>query len=496
MSGACVHRAVALVVLVATSCSPHTVRTDPPPPVTVPEHFAAAPESAPPAPAPTPAAGAGSTRWWQGFGDPDLDALVDRALAGSLDLRAAWARLERAEAAARASGALWWPELTASLGAARNRTPVPSMIRDSPLPGVGRTSTSNQFSASLAAGYEIDLWGRVASLDHAADLDLTATRQDVEAAAVTVAAQVAETWYALIEQRAQAALVERQIASADALTDVVALRFREGLASAIDVYQQRQQAHGLRGTLPLVAAAARTLSHALHVQLGEPPGGAALPERATLPDLPPPPDVGVPSALLAERPDVRAARLRVTAQDHRIGAALADRFPALRISANTGFSAFDVTEFFRTFVYGVAANLIAPLFDGGRRAAEVDRQRALLRESLLWYGQITLRSFREVEDSIVLENRQRERLGHLDVQVELADATLREARARHAAGVTELPPVLTAEGALHQAESARLAARRLLLSHRIQLHRALGGRWTADLASPGDADVRRDGKTP
>ncbi|MEC9072711.1 MAG: TolC family protein, partial [Myxococcota bacterium] len=162
---------------------------------------------------------------------------------------------------------------------------------------------------------------------------------------------------------------------------------------------------------------------------------------------------------------------------HRVGVAIADRFPALRIGGSTGFQDRDISELFTNWVWSLAANVVAPLFEGGRRAAEVERTRAVLEERLHQYGGVVLRALGEVEDALSGERRQKEHLSALSTQLDDARATLEEARRRYVAGLVDYLPVLTALQSVQQVERQAVSARRQCLSFRVQLSRALGGAW-------------------
>jgi outer membrane protein, multidrug efflux system len=455
---------LAATALVLAGCAVHQVTPDPSPPVTLPEAWRAE------------ALGqAAAAEWWRAFADPELDALVGRALAGNLDLRAAWARLEQAQALWRASGAGWWPQVRADVGASRARSVVD-------LGAMGtKTMSNNQYAMSLAASYEVDLFGKVRSGRDAAARDLRATRGDAEALAMSLVAQVAEAWFALVELTSQRALLQEQVGRDETQLELVDLRFRNGLATALDVYQQRQKLAGTRARLPEIEGGIQIARQRLALLAGSADVEAIPVPRGELPPPPALPAAGVPMDLLEQRPDVRAARARVEAADHRIAVAVAERLPSLALDASTGFRAASLAALFESWVYSILGGLTAPLVDGGVRAAQVERARAALKERVAAYGKAVLTALFEVEEALVRAHHQERYMARLAVQLETARVTMREARARYLSGLSEYLPVLEALSALHALERAELSARRQLLSYRIQLARALGGGWTRDL---------------
>ena len=299
----------------------------------------------------------------------------------------------------------------------------------------------------------------------------------------------------LAEQSALLGLLHQQLAANHALLEFVEIRFTQGVVRAIDVRQQRQQVSSMESELPLIEGRLETLKTRLAVLIGVPPQQAITMPSATLPLPPPLPSTGLPMDLLTRRPDVRAARLRVTAADHRVGAAIADQFPALRLSGRIGFSDDAIDTFFLRWIYNLAANLIAPIFDGGRRSAEVTRTQAVVKERVNAFGQVVLEALKEVEDALVLEARQQEHLTALQRSVEQARQTLKDAKTRYISGLTDYLPVLSGLQTLHSSERREVSARRQRLSYRIQLHRALGGSWAGELTAH-DAELDASTESP
>ena len=454
----------------------HSVERDPAPPVTVPARFAEASATSS-----TVAAG----RWWQAFQDPALDAVVDEALARNLGLRQAYARLDQARAVRDASRAGYLPSVNLEASVGRSRS-VFNFGSASPTGGAFSVEQT-QYNVSLAAAYEVDLWGRVHSMASAAELDFQATSEDVAAATMTLSAQVAEVWFQLAEQRESERLLLDQVARNQTQLELMELRFGQGLANAVDVLQQRQALAGSRTQLPPVQAARRVLEHQLAVLLGQPPSAADVaPSGArALPSPPPLPEVGLPADLVKRRPDVQAARVRVAAADFRVGAALAERFPAIRLTASTGFRAFDLADLFDNWLWNLVAGLTAPLLDQVRLAANQRLAEARLRDQVAGYGQVVLTAFQEVEDALVREARQQELIRELTLQLQVAQATYEEAYSRYVNGLSEYLPVLTALRDQQTLERAEIQARRQLLSFRVQLCRALGGAWMTELQTEG-----------
>jgi len=311
-------------------------------------------------------------RWWEAFGDAALDAVMADALAGNLTLQGAWDRLDAAQAVAARSGAALWPEAGGDAGTGRSAAKSA---------GLDRTYAS-QVGVGLSASYELDLWGRVRATRDAAILDAQATDEDLRAAAITVTAEVAGTWYRLVERHGQLAILDDQIETNEKYLQVVQSRFRAGQTAAADVLQQKELVESVRGERVLVESAIEVLANQLAVLLGRMPGRGLPDVPEALPDIPPLPVTPVPARWIRRRPDVRAAELRVQSADRRVAAAIADQFPRIALSAGSDTTDEQVRNLLDNWVANVLANLTAPLLDGGARRAEVRRTRADAAERL------------------------------------------------------------------------------------------------------------------
>jgi len=449
-----------LLLCLLPGCS--FVREPASPPVALPEAFSDSGAA--------PLAG----RWWRSLDDVELDGLVEQALADNLSLYGAWDRLDQARATARKAGAELLPTLTAEGGVARSWQEAS-----------GVRSQATSYSAGLVASYELDLWGRVRASRAASVLEVEATAEDVQASAISLTAEVADTWYRLVEQRGQRLLLESQLDTNLKVLTLLDLQFRTGRIGIADVLQQRQLVESKRGERHAVEARLTVLENALAVLLGQAPGLQELPSQQTLPELPPLPRTGVPAELLERRPDVRRAWLRMRAADQRVASAVAARFPRLSLGGSLEDTAASAGELFDDWFASLAANLALPLVDGGLRRAEVERTRGVAAEALHDYGQVVLEALAEVEDALAQERRQRELVTSLELQVGYAGESVERIRDRYLKGAADYERVLTALLSYQNLQLRVLSARRELLGYRIALCRALAGGW--ELARPGES---------
>jgi NodT family efflux transporter outer membrane factor (OMF) lipoprotein len=421
-------------------------------------------------------------QWWLTFNDPVLTDLIQEALSGNFSLRSVWDRLTQAEAVANKAGAELWPSVTGRFDAARSRSEVDGRVPDEIVNGT-------DLSLGVVASYELDLWGRIRSTRDAAALDVLATHEQLQAAAITLSAQVAATWYALIEQRKQVEVLVNQTRVNGDVLEVITARWRSGQANAADVLRQRQLVESSRGELVLARATVTLLEHRLAILLGQTPKTPIAPAQATLPEPDPLPAAGLPSELIQNRPDIRQAYYAVRAADRRVAAAVADRYPRIGISASIDTSGDEWRDLFNNWMGTLAANAVAPLFDAGARRAEVDRTRAVVSESLNNYGQAVLDALGEVEDALEKERRQREYIVSVNKQLDLSQRTIARLKDSYLYGAVNYIDILEALISQQALERSQLQARRNLLEFRIDLCRALGSGW--ELPHPEPATLKK-----
>ena len=405
--------------------------------------------------------------WWDAFGSEELTRLIDDALQGSFSLKEAYARLVQVRSMAVQAGAGRYPEVSATGSARAERTRSETTTSGS----VGRQI----FGLGLTGSYELDLWGRVRSQKEAALLDAEASKEDLYTATITVTAEVADRWIRIISRQRQKLLLEKQLQNNLTFLELIELRFRKAMVSALDVYQQKQTVENVRARIPLVEAETQVLLHDLALLLGRAPRSDLGLKEDTLPYIGMLPPIGLPGDLLANRPDVRSAGIRLESTRWQVAEARANRLPAIRLTAGAQYGGGDFDLLFDTWVVNLAANLTAPLFDGGRRAAEVDKRRAMAQENLWAYRRTIMTAIKEVEDALVNETRQREHIQGLIAVREAAQRGFEEAAQRYRNGLIDYLPVLTQLLAVQELDRNLIDQQAKLILFRIGLHRALGG---------------------
>ena len=284
-------------------------------------------------------------------------------------------------------------------------------------------------------------------------------------------------------------IAREQIETNKKVLDIVTVQFRKGLASAADVLRQRQLVASTEATLISAQETVATLQYALSVLIGEAPESRWEENVVEFPELPALPDLGVPSELLLRRPDVRQAHHQVQAADQRLAVAIADQYPRLSISAGAEMSSVSMRDLLDDWLVNLAANAVQPLFDAGRRKAEVQRQKAVVRESIHTWSQAILQALQEVETALTQERQQRQLLDNLGSQLQLARQTYERNEQSFLKGQVDYIRVLESLQSLQQLERSVVTAQRTLVARRIDLYRSIAG--PCDLPAPALAQIDR-----
>ena len=411
----------------------------------------------------------GPDRWWEGLGSGELNELVDQALSLNKTLKVSMARLEQSKTEAVEAGAGKVPDLELKAGVSETRRNTGD-----------RVAVDRSRSLTLASSWELDFWGKISATRKAALLDMEASREDLYAAAITLSAEVTLRWLEIIAVKRQLALYAEQLDTNRTILELIELRYRKGLANVLDVYQQRQALAEIEAGFPQLEAQLQTLLHEVAVLCGKPPRSELGLAADRFPELPAFPGTGVPADLLAKRPDIRAAGLKLRAAESNITAARADRLPAVTLSATAGFSSDSLGDLLERWITSLAANLTWSIFNADSADAKVTRQEQIVKERLADYELAVLEALREVEDSMAREVKQESYIEALGKQLAISRDGFREAVSRYRKGLSDYLPVLSALTSTQRLERTIVQARLEWFRQRVYLHRALGGGWMAE----------------
>ncbi len=398
--------------------------------------------------------------WLARFHDPALEQLVAEAMAYNSDLQVAAARVEAAEASARAAGATLLPQVSV---AGR---------------GGGKMSGDNSGLqvVGLFANWEIDLWGRVRSSQAAGTAQYEAAALDATYARESVAALVAKSWFLAREASVQRAIAAEMVVASESLADLSRDRLRVGKGDELEVSQAEASALAYRDLVLQAEVARQNALRAVEILAGRYPS-AQVEAGVDLPPLPGPIPSGLPSQLLERRPDVRAAERRVAAAFYRTQEAKAARLPRIALTAGVNNVSSDliVLKERDNPIWGVGATLLAPIFTGGALQAQVDVRTAEQKAALAEYGRIGLRAFDEVEGALTASFNLEQRSDVLARAVQANQRALGFARVRYDVGSGDQRGVEQQLLALHAARTSLVRVQSERLIQRVNLYLALGG---------------------
>lgn len=407
---------------------------------------------------------------WDGFFTDDrLRQVVGLALDGNRSLRAGLAAVERTRAQSRIAGIARGPGLEALASVNSQRT---------------EGNTDNTYTVSLGLlVWEVDLFDRLGNLEGAALARYLAQEETQRSSRLALVSEVAQAWQALAAERERLALAQALRDSQQRTLDLVERQYELGAASGLDRARARTAFEAARGEAARSAAAAMQARLALELLAGQPLPESLLPPSqgmavTALPDLP----AGLPSTVLLQRPDLRAAEQALQAAAFDVGAARAARFPRLTLTGNAGTRSSELDGLFRSgsgFLTLVPI-LELPLFDGGARDAQVDVTQATRREALARYEATLQSAFREVADALAVRDSLAERLAAQQGQVDAAARSLALAEQSYRLGAASQIELLDAQRQLDLARQGLVTLRQTEQVNRVVLLRALGGRWTTE----------------
>ena len=413
--------------------------------------------------------------WWTLFGDADLNALVEQTLAANQDLRAAIARLEAAEAAAREAGADYLPRIGLEASTGRNKSSGETF--NGKKIG-GATYNSNRVAATLS--YEVDLWGRIRRNNEAVRADTLASRFGRDSLRLTLVGQVANEYLNLRSLDAQIDVTTQTLESRKQAFKIVQARVNGGTASGLEQAQAESALNGAQAQWSELNRQ-RALSESQIALISGQPGMKIKATGLDQLPLPPTPPAGLPSALLEARPDIRQAEEKLVAANARIGVAKAAYYPTISLTGALGSESMALSNLFSggAGIWSAALGLAMPIFDAGRTGARVDQATAAQKETLANYRKTVQTAFKEVNDAIVGLHAYSDEEAAYSAQVGASQKALDLAQKRYEAGYSGYMDLLDAQRTLNSAQLQYLASRKSRLGAAVDLFKAMGGGWVA-----------------
>jgi multidrug efflux system outer membrane protein len=418
-------------------------------------------------PAPT------ASDWWKAFGDPELDRLIDRALASNLDVRMAVDRVKEARALFRDTELDLAPRVTTDAGYGRSKEQAPGFTT--------QRLDIEQADIGFDASWEIDLFGRVRHQVESARADADATRADLRNAQVTVAAEVARNYLLLRGAQARRAVAEENARTQQDTLHLTEVRYDIGPGDPVDVESARARLNATQADIPALRTAEAQAAHRLAVLVGQRPGALdaelAADAAGAGPQAPTAIPIGDASSFLRRRPDVQAAERRLAAETARTGVATADLFPRVNVTGFVGFLSGDVSSLFKSgsHAWAVSPAVSWPGLDFGSAHARLKAQEARGDESLAAYDQTVLRAVEDLQNALVAYRERQLQVVSLSQQVAASRRAADLAHIRYKEGRIDFLRVLDSERTRLQAEDALTQAQTDANIDVVSIYKALGG---------------------
>jgi len=403
--------------------------------------------------------------WVSTFDDARLSELIDEAVSENPNLLSAAARIRAARASARAANAGRMPSVNADLGITQRESDV-----------AGSTS----YGAGLGVSWEADLWGRLADRARAGVLEYEATDADYEDARLSIAGQVARSWFLLIEARLQTDLAQRDLQAKERSLGLIERRFEAGVSRSSDVRTFRSAQSSSEAVLASRQRNEASAARSLEILLGRYPAGS-IEHEADLPDFEELAGIGAPGELLTRRPDLRAAEARLQASGLQAEIARDALLPRLTLTGSLNTGGADPADIFDidTYIATAIGSLTAPIFNGGALRAERDRAEANAEAQLSLYASTVLVAWREAEDAIYADGILSARVDALRNAFEQAAAAEALVVRQYGSGLATVFELLDAQSRRFASEGQYIAARRERATNRIDIYLAIGGSFEA-----------------
>ena len=414
-------------------------------------------------------------KWWEIFGDPQLNELEDEVTQSNQDLKVAEARFRQARAMIRFNRSAEFPTISTSPGIVNERFSANQPYFPTSLANNG----TGAFTLPFDLSYEVDLWGRVRHTVNASREEAQATAADLQTANLSLHSELAADYFELRSADAQKQLLDDTVKAYSNAVQLTQNRFEGGAAARSDVAQAKTQLDAAMVADTDITVTRAQFEHAIATLIGKPPAEFKL-EAAPhaplhLPSIP----VGLPTTLLERRPDIAAGERRVAEANDQIGIARAAYFPTLTIGATGGFTGTSITNWLNwpSRMWAVGPQLSETLFDAGRRHATSESAVANYDGTVAAYRQTTLSAFQEVEDNLAaLRILETEAQQQQEATASAAD-TLQLFTNRYVGGVDNYLQVITAQTVLLTNQRNDIDIQRRRMDASVLLVKAIGGGW-------------------
>jgi NodT family efflux transporter outer membrane factor (OMF) lipoprotein len=427
--------------------------------------------------------------WWQVLNDPILDSLMERAVAGNLDLKEAFARIKESRAIRGVAKGERYPDVNSAGDLSRQRQSEDFGPLNQNTDGTPGSQADWVRSGNMNANWEIDFWGRVTRSIRQADAEFVATVEDYRDGLVILYAEIAANYVQLRTLQERIKVTQFNVDTQRGTLGITKARFKAELSPELDVRQAELNLARTESLIPALRQGVAQAIHRLGVLIGDFPGAlyAELIEPQPIPQPPPEVLMGVPAEIMRQRPDIRAAERRLAAQTERIGIATAELYPTFFLLGDFGYIGVR-NDFFDSDreTYSFGPSLRWNIFDGGRIRNRIIAEDARSQQALARYENTVLQALEDVENAAVEYTEETQRREFLRQSVVAAERSVELVSVLYKSGLTDFQNVLDMERSLAEQSDRYVESVGFVTQNLIAIYRALGGGWDPD---PPQLDV-------
>ncbi|RNC64538.1 MAG: efflux transporter outer membrane subunit [Desulfuromonadales bacterium] len=417
------------------------------------------------------AANLADTAWWEQFGDPALNTLIETALRENRDLKAAAARVDQFLGVLDTTRSQFFPQFGASASASRQRD-----TETGPVPRHG--TTYDYYQGALNVYWEIDIWGRIRRASESAQAQVLASEEGRRAVVLTLVTSVANSYITLRGLDRQLEIARETEQSYGQSLKLFQLRYKYGTISRVQLSQVESQYEIARQAIPQLESQVRQQENLISVLLGSNPG--PIPRGKTIDQLTPPGiPASLPSTLLERRPDIVQAEQNLVSANAEIGVAKALYFPVISLTGLLGTASANFSDLFEgpSKIWSLGGSALMPIYTFGAISGQVKQAEAFQHQSLYQYEQTILNAFREVEDALVATTKGREQQESQGRQVKALSDYARLSRLQYEGGTVSYLQVLDADRSLFSGQLSYVQTQTGVLTSLVNVYKSMGGGW-------------------
>lgn len=430
-----------------------------------------------------PAAITDQTAWWETFGDPVLNDLIQQAVKNNLDVKKAQERVLQARASLAATSASLWPSATGTGSLSRSKSSSNAQSTGGINSGSVSPGTSTLYDVGFDASWELDIFGGIRRQIESAEASADASVEDLHDTLLTLLGDVAKNYIELRSYQEQLRITRSNAEAQQGSLEVTRERYRLGLTTYLDVSQAEAQELSTESDIPTIEASIKKSMHRLAVLLGEEPNAlkTELSEAEPLPKVSGVMAAGLPSQLLTRRPDLRRAERELAAASADIGAATADLYPKFDLTLGMGLDSSTASKLLAlsSGYWAIIPEVSMLLFDGGKTRANIQGKKAVYEESLYEYHSVFLQALEDVENALTDYYTEQTRVKTLAETVRADEEAHALAQEQYRRGLTNFLDVLETQRAIYSSQTSLRKSEAQVLTSLVSLYKALGGGWNA-----------------